>query len=426
MEYKKTPIGEIPVDWDLKQVQDVFEIKTGSTPSTKKSEYWENGNIIWVTPADMSKMKEINIKESDRRVTNKALKETNLNLLPKKSIILSTRAPVGYVALNSEEITFNQGCKGLVPKDHNMIDTSFYSYYLLSKRDRLQNLSGGSTFKELAKDTLKRIELPLPPLKEQQKISEILSTTDKAIQKSDDMITKTEHLKKGVLEKLLTKGIGHENFKNTPIGKIPTDWELINLKEILEVEGGYAFKSKDYTKDGIPLIRISNVSFGKVEMKDLVKVPISYVEKYEEYSLKEGDIVMALTRPITGGGIKAGQIKRNHIPSLLNQRVGRLRIIDESIISPNFMFWTIFSDNFMNQMQKGLVTMNQPNISPKQIGQFYVPLPPKMEQNKIAKILLELDKKYIIEQERNLKLQNIKKGIMNDLLTGRKRVEVNN
>jgi len=228
------------------------------------------------------------------------------------------------------------------------------------------------------------------------------------------------------MQKILTKGIGHDDFKNTSIGPIPNSWELTSLNDIIEIQGGYAFKSKEYTDSGIPLIRISNVSLGNVELKDLARVPQNYIKEYNNYALQEGDIVMALTRPIIGGGIKAGQIEEHHVPSLLNQRVGRLRILDNEVVSAEFLFWTIFSDNFINHMKRGLVTMNQPNISPKQIGKFIIPLPTKEEQDKIVLILSKVEEKLKFERKRNIKLNNIKTGLMNNLLTGRKRVKINN
>jgi len=183
-------------------------VKTGTTPSTKKPEYWENGTINWITPTDLSKLNDrLYITYSERKITYKALRDYNLNLLPEGSIILSTRAPVGYVAVLAKEAVFNQGCKGLVPKDKTKVCSEFIAYYFKLRRQSLENLSGGSTFKELSKSMLEDFLVPLPPLEEQRKIAEILSTVDKAIERVDEAIAKTERLKKGLMQELLTKGI---------------------------------------------------------------------------------------------------------------------------------------------------------------------------------------------------------------------------
>lgn len=204
-EFKDTEIGRIPKEWEVVKINDLFFVVTGTTPSTRKKEYWENGTINWFTPTDLSKLNgKILIKHSERKITEKALKETNLTLMPKKSIIISTRAPVGYLAVLEEPGTINQGCKGLIPKNSNEISSEFYCYYLSNKKQILQNLSGGSTFKELSKDRLENLKVPLPKLEEQQKIAEILSTVDKKLELERQRKEKLERIKKGLMNLLLT------------------------------------------------------------------------------------------------------------------------------------------------------------------------------------------------------------------------------
>lgn len=204
-EFKQTEIGRIPKEWEVRKVIDLFVVETGTTPSTKQREYWEDGTINWITPTDLSKLNgKIKIGGSNRRITKKASKESNLTVLPKGSIIISTRAPVGYVAVLEESATFNQGCKGLIPKDLSKISLEFYCYYLLSKEQTLQNLSSGSTFKELSKDSLEHFLLPLPPLPEQKKIAEILGTVDKRLELLRKRKEKLERVKKGLMDYLLS------------------------------------------------------------------------------------------------------------------------------------------------------------------------------------------------------------------------------
>ncbi|MEM5861291.1 MAG: restriction endonuclease subunit S [Candidatus Aenigmatarchaeota archaeon] len=204
-EFKDTEIGRIPKEWEVKEIKDLFIVETGTTPSTKQKEYWKSGSINWITPTDLSKLDgRIYIQSSERKITKKALKETNLTLLPKGSLVISTRAPVGYIAVLKESATFNQGCKGLVPKDFEKIVSEFYCYYLLTKQLLLQNLSGGSTFKELSKDNLEKIKVPFTKSEEQQKIAEILLTIDKKLELERKRKEKLERIKKSLMNDLLT------------------------------------------------------------------------------------------------------------------------------------------------------------------------------------------------------------------------------
>jgi len=204
-EFKETEIGRIPKEWTVKSIIDLFKVETGTTPSTKKREHWDNGNINWITPADMSGLNgKIYIKESERKITKKALKEANLTLMPSDSIIISTRAPVGYVAIIKNNATFNQGCKGLIPKRTGEINVEFYTHYLLSKKESLEYSSGGSTFKELSKYTLEKFKIPLPPLSEQKKIADILSTVNERMELLKEKKEKLDRVKKGLMNDLLT------------------------------------------------------------------------------------------------------------------------------------------------------------------------------------------------------------------------------
>lgn len=191
--------------WDMVKTKSIFSVETGTTPSTKKQEYWKDGEINWITPTDLNKLNnQIYLSKSIRKITKKALYEINLSLLPIDTIVISTRAPVGYVTMLKENATINQGCKGLITEEKTKILPEFYCYYFLSKRYTLQNLSSGSTFKELSKDNLEKLFIPLPSLSEQRQISNILITIDKRLELLRKKKEKLEHVKKGLMNDLLT------------------------------------------------------------------------------------------------------------------------------------------------------------------------------------------------------------------------------
>ena len=191
-------------DWRIVRIVDICNVETGSTPSTKEEKYWLNGTIKWVTPTDLSKLNgKLLIDDTERKITTEGLKSSSLKILPKGSIIISSRAPIGYVAVLEDDMTFNQGCKGLVIKS-SQVDSVYLAYQLLTKVKVMQTLGTGSTFKEISKSQISNLQIPLPPLPEQQKIAEILSTVDKRLELLRNKKERLVRIKKGLMNDLLT------------------------------------------------------------------------------------------------------------------------------------------------------------------------------------------------------------------------------
>ncbi|MEM2144993.1 MAG: restriction endonuclease subunit S [Candidatus Jordarchaeaceae archaeon] len=421
-EYKQTPIGRIPKDWKVKKISDLFVVETGTTPSTRQREYWEEGKINWLTPTDLSKLNgKIHVDSSERKITEKALKEMNLTLMPEGSIIISTRAPVGYVAVLGEAATFNQGCKGLIPKNFEKTSSEFYCYYLLSKKQILENLSGGSTFKELSKKILETLTVPFPLFSEQQKIAEVLSTVDDAIQKVNEAITKTERLKKGLMQKLLTKGIGHKEFKDTEIGKIPKEWQVVQLGEIVaNIKNGFASGKRD--ENGIVQIRMNNITTdGRLLLDSYLKVPIP--DRIDEWLLKENDLLFNNTNSIDLVG-KSTIFKGAPFPCTFSNHFTRIRF-KEKLVLPD---WILY--HFLIYWEKGYFRsvairhVGQAAVHTSYLLKLKIPMPSLSEQKRIVEMLSAVDKELELCRKRREKFERIKKGLMNDLLTGRKRVKV--
>ena len=210
---KKTEIGETPEDWGVARLGDgdLFEIKLGGTPKTNIAKYW-NGNINWITPNDLSKLSSIYIEETERRISDEGLRNGS-KLLKEGSIILSTRAPIGYVAVLSKLMTFNQGCKGIEIKDRNKIHNIFLYYFLIKNSFRLNELGAGSTFRELSTGDLKNFKIPLPSFPEQRAIAEILQAIDQKIEVEQKKKVLYEELFKTMLNKIMKQEIDVEKMK---------------------------------------------------------------------------------------------------------------------------------------------------------------------------------------------------------------------
>ena len=229
IKFKETPIGKIPVDWEVTQLSDACEVIGGSTPSTTNKEYW-NGNILWATPTDITALKGRAIEDTKQKISAKGLSSCSANLLPEGSILMTSRATIGACAINTKPMATNQGFTSLICKGKSY---NWFIYYLVAQYHKeLERLATGSTIREISKKSVKLIHLPLPPLSEQKKIAEILSNVDDVIEETDRIIEKTNELKKGLMQKLYVRDIGHEKFKGTDINGTRTRVSLTEIRKI--------------------------------------------------------------------------------------------------------------------------------------------------------------------------------------------------
>lgn len=220
--------------WEIKKLGEVCEILNGGTPDTKIAQYW-NGDNLWITPKDMGQLNSIFVDNTSRKITNEGIKNSSAKILPPNSIILSSRAPIGHLAINTKPISTNQGCKGLIP---NKNINTLYLYYFLSKSvDLLNSLGSGTTFKELSGTKLGSVDIPIPPLPEQEKIVSILdkafSAIDQAKQNAEKNLKNAKELFDSYLNNIDADKIELNDLVNITTGKL-------NSNEAVE-DGLYPF-----------------------------------------------------------------------------------------------------------------------------------------------------------------------------------------
>jgi type I restriction enzyme S subunit len=161
------------MSWPTVTLAEITDIISGGTPKSGVAEFWE-GDVEWITPKDMGKMTGIYASDTSRKITNLGLSKSSSKLIAQNSVILSTRAPIGHLVINTVPMATNQGCRGLVPKDN--LDTKYLFYFLFDSVDLLNDLGSGTTFKELSKGALEKVGVPLPPIAEQKRIVALLDT----------------------------------------------------------------------------------------------------------------------------------------------------------------------------------------------------------------------------------------------------------
>ena len=244
---KQTEIGEIPKDWELLAIDDVAEVVGGGTPSTKDPSYF-GGNIPWITPKDLSNFHSRYISRGERNITQKGLEESSAKLLPPNAVLLTTRAPVGYVAIAKNEVTTNQGFRSLIPR-HNVI--SEYLYYLLKiNTERLKSNASGTTFGELSGSTLKSLKFPFPQIEEQRAIAKIISDLDDKIELNHQMNKTLESIAQAIFKRWFVdfEFLAHKKVKF--VNGLPEGWHEGKLIDICDIVMGQSPPGETYNESG--------------------------------------------------------------------------------------------------------------------------------------------------------------------------------
>jgi type I restriction enzyme S subunit len=188
-------------DWVETTLGEVSEVIGGGTPSTSVPEYWD-GEIVWLTPTEITSQDGKFVSNSIRKISESGLKNSGAQVLPKGSVILTSRASVGFVAISAIELCTNQGFQSLVPNDSVLAE--FLMFWIQQNRIEFESRSAGSTFKEISKSNVKSIKLSLPPLPEQRRIIEIISYIDELKGKIEKTINEAKRLRSSLLSELLS------------------------------------------------------------------------------------------------------------------------------------------------------------------------------------------------------------------------------
>lgn len=329
-------------------------------------------------------------------------------------------------------------CKGYNVTRHvgvirlkNSYDTNYFSYLLQSQeyQKKISVMTIGSAQPVINLRDLSKFIMIIPPYNEQQKIASILSNLDSWIESINSMIQKTKKLKKGLMQQLLTKGIGHKKFKKFNTLRIrsyniPEKWNVVKFEKIVKFLGGYAFSSKDYTENGIQLLRQGNLQDRELYLKkEPVFLDKSFAAEYADYILKSGDIVVSLTGTKTKRDYGyAVLIPENSQMLFLNQRVAKITP-NKTVIS-EFITYSMNHRYFEDQFYRLEAGTKQANVSLRDVKKINVFVPALEEQEKIISILSQIDSRLSYLKSKKTSLISAKKGLMQKLLTGQIRVKV--
>jgi len=327
---------------------------------------------------------------TNRTITTLGLKNSSANLLPVGSIIISTRAPIGYIVINKKKMSFNQGCKGIIPKD---IINEFLYYLLLINNVKLENLGAGNTFKELSVISLKKLKIEIPTLPEQQKIAECLSSLDEVIELHEKKLKALKTFKKGLMQQLFPQEGETIPRLRFPEFKDAGPWKVKRTGDIFKITRGEVLSMKlvsetPSTQNPYPVYSSQTKNNG--------------LSGYYSGYLYEDAITW------TTDGANAGDVK---------YRKGKFYCTNVcGVLINKDGYANSFVAELLNTVTKKYVSyVGNPKLMNGVMAQIQIPLPQIKEQQKIADCLSSLDEVIELHEKKLKALKTFKKGLMQQL-----------
>ena len=393
--------------WKTAAIEDIAQVVNGGTPKTNVPEYWD-GRHLWITPAEMGRLDSPYIAISRRKLTDAGLQNSSASLVPKNSVILSTRAPIGHLVINDEPMAFNQGCRGLVPRQQ--VHYKYLYYFLFSSVDLLNELGSGTTFKELAAGKLKKVMVPLPTLPEQKRIVAIL---DEAFAGIATAVANTE-------KNLANARELFESYLNSAFGRLHDTCEVKAISQIAAVKGGKRVP-KGYKLEtsptAFPYITVSAFTDdGGIDPSGVKYIDEVIYKQISRYIIRTSDVYISIAGTIGKTGI---------IPDDLdgaNLTENACRLVFEPGIFNRFIYFFTRTQSFADQALKNTRVTAQPKLALERLKTITLPIPQREVQQQMVSefdgLLTELRRLESIQHQKLIALAELKQSLLQKAFSG--------
>lgn len=333
-------------------------------------------------------------------------------------LVMSRNQSVGVVSYVDSKKPFVLGQDTVLIKAIHA-DWRFIYYTLQSDlvQRQIAKSAGGSTFSRINLSDIRALNIKTPAICEQDKISQILTAWDKAISVTEKLLTNSQQQKKALMQQLLT---GKKRLLDENRVRFSGEWEKGKFCDMANIDTGYAFKSKDFTQSdsGIPIIRMSDFKTGGLDVLGAAKVDRDSVNGLDKFKLRVGDFVFGMSGSLNN----YGRVEKKDLPCYLNQRVGR--ILAKECANQAFITYLYLSDSIQQSILNKAAGAAQLNISISDLRSMVVYYPCIEEQQKIAAVLSAADAEISTLEKKLACLRDEKKALMQQLLTGKRRVKV--
>ncbi|EOT0831143.1 restriction endonuclease subunit S [Escherichia coli] len=355
------------MSWPMVKLKDCCEVVGGATPKRNIASYWE-GDIPWITPKDISNLNSPFIYEAPEHISSAGYKAAATYMLPVGTVLLTSRAPIGNVAIAGIELCTNQGFKSLIPGKnvHNK-----YLYHCIKKfAPKLELLGNGATFKEVSKTVVEHFEIPLPPFEEQKRIASILDKADVIRQKREETVKlANDYLRATFLEMF-----------GDPV-RNPQNWKLEKFGDIADCQLGKMLSKK--SKTGVfskKYLRNANVRWRKIDIHDLLEMDFNEKE-ISKFELRRGDLLVC-----EGGEIGRCAIWNNQIKDCYYQKALHRVRSNYSLVTSVYLQEYLYSMAKKNAFSEFISEVTFSHLTAEKLKNLLVPVPPLSLQKKFELI----------------------------------------
>jgi type I restriction enzyme S subunit len=370
--------SNMPVGWHQTTLGNIAVWGSGGTPSRKHPEFY-GGDVPWVKTGDLGPKVLYNASEY---ITDLGVKKSSAKYFPKGSVAIAMYgATIGKTSILGFDTTTNQACA--VGQPFNDITEATFLYYLLqNEKDAFIAKGKGGAQPNISQTLIKAHAVALPPLAEQQVIAAKLDTLLAQVDNTQARLERIPQILKRFRQSVLAAAVSGR-LTEVSCEKLGT------LKSITNIVSGLAFKKAQYSKSGSKLLQIANVGYSETKWDSVSYIPHSLANEFSAYTLQEGDLVMALNRPITNDTLKVASICANDLPATLYQRVARIRATSELLVS-QYLFLLMQSPGFRKNVEQNLKGSDQPYLNTSSLGTFEINAPNLEEQTEIVRRVEQL------------------------------------
>lgn len=390
--------------WIECKISDIGTVVGGATPSTKKPENYENGDIAWITPKDLSSFSGRYIQRGERNITEIGLKSCSTQLLPKNTVLFSSRAPIGYVAIAENAVCTNQGFKSVIPNEDT--DPIFLYYLLKYNKDKIESMGSGTTFKEVSGNTMKNIVVSVPQDKQvQEKIASVLDAIDEKIEEN-------ERINNNLLEQAIAL---YEHLLQE--AEWPTATILDVAKKVAMGPFGSNIKISTFVPEGVPIISGNHLRGYFLEEPEFNYITEEHAERLKNSIVFSHDLIFTHAGNIGQVAMIPDGCKYDRY--VLSQRQFYLRC-DETKVVPEFLLLFFHSASGQHELlsyanQTGVPSIAQPASNLKKIPFKY---PPMHEQLMWQKQVHPLLSQYLNNRLENERLSSLRDTLLPKLMSG--------